>query len=275
MLKLFTKNFILLVNGVLSMIVVWISNFVVKAYIASDSNSQLLVINFILGILFLLTFIISGYISVVITRYSGFHFQTTFNFTISKIGWYEIIIILIFMVWILIDVSFEYEEKFDIDQESFQNFSESINFNHHSPTESFDTHSSDEYFSDSQSSDVHDASRDLANFFVKRKIVRIRVESRAKFLGRKIEFSNFELSQPSFSSRYNQDRQIMQINASSDNMDVNSKEFIDVVNTTNSQETGIIPSAELVHDVPLDQCQLNLFRFRHRKILKDSIIGVN
>ncbi|CAG8441304.1 5248_t:CDS:2 [Dentiscutata heterogama] len=146
------------------------------------------------------------------------------------------------MVWILIDVSFEYEEKFDIDQERFQNFSESISFNHYSPSQSFDTHSSDEYFSDSQSSDAHDASRVPENFFVKRKIVRIRVESRAKFLGRKIEFSNFELSQPSFSSRYNQDRQIMQIKASSDNMDVDSKEFIDVVNTTNSQETVIIPS---------------------------------
>ncbi|CAG8577427.1 27283_t:CDS:2 [Gigaspora margarita] len=287
MLTIFKKNFILIVNGVLSMLVVWISNFIVKVYIASDNNTQLLVINFILGILFLLTFIISGfdenytfdrhlviklisclffytggYVSVIITRYSGFHF-TTFNHTISKIGWYEIIIILIFMIWILLDVSFEYEEKFDIDQERFQNFSESMNFNQHSPTQSFDTHSSDIHSSDTHSFDVHDtSSRVPANFFVKRKIVRIRVESRAKFLGRKIELSNFELSQPTFNSRFNQDRQIMQINASSsDNMDVNFKEFINVVNTTNSQETVTIPSIsqarynvvqELPHDTTIN-----------------------
>ncbi|RIB30603.1 hypothetical protein C2G38_2152246 [Gigaspora rosea] len=157
-----------------------------------------------------------------------------------------------------------------------------MNFNQHSPTQSFDTQSSDIQSSDIHSFDVHDtSSRVPANFFVKRKIVRIRVESRAKFLGRKIELSNFELSQPTFNSRFNQDRQIMQISASSDNMDVNFKEFINVVNTTKNQETVTIPSAKLVRDnqCQLDQLnqlnQLNLFRFRHRKIRKDSIIGVD
>ncbi|CAG8671877.1 25604_t:CDS:2, partial [Racocetra persica] len=84
--------------------------------------------------------------------------------------------------------------------------------------------------------------------------------------------SNFELSQPTFSSRFTQDRQIIQVNAlgNMNNMDINSKEFINVVNMTNSQE-----NAEIVRDIPLDQYQLNLFRSRHRKIRKDSIIGVN
>ncbi|CAG8446259.1 8776_t:CDS:2 [Cetraspora pellucida] len=89
------------------------------------------------------------------------------------------------------------------------------------------------------------------------------------------ELSNFELSQPTFSSRFNQDRQIIQVNNTLGNIDINSKEFINVINTTNNQDNLIIPSAEFVRDVPLDQYQLNLFRFRHRKIRKDSIIGVN
>ncbi|CAG8500714.1 9124_t:CDS:2, partial [Racocetra persica] len=82
------------------------------------------------------------------------------------------------MIWILLDVSFEYEEKFDIDQERIQSFLESIN--HDSLPQFFNNHFSDVHDTSSRVSRVPVAS------LVKRKVVRIRVESRAKFLGRKI-----------------------------------------------------------------------------------------